>query len=523
LTQRWPVYTGDRDGFSKSIAVAGILLVILLLSGSQALLVYNRIAALAQTSPISANDDGVSIISVSTRYSPDEGSFRLDGEIKNVHDFALENVKLNATFYDSNGNLIGTSSGSPYIQLLHPGEKSAFEISLVRGADTLSNYSYYTISKSWDKASDEKPAFLQMKIDNLYIDSCGTYHIGGTITNLGPAAATGTIVSATFYNDKNQVITSAITTPQLDKSTESTDLLLATKTARFEFIIDKSAMAHFAYYSLNAQSKEYALRNADPATDFSPALGVYTDSLTYPVEGANVTIFVNLNSALIGGQGLNEFVLVRILSDSGAELYRLSAFPSSTYPGQFSRTFDFFVPKGSEGKVMRVVAEYKGQVAQTTYSIATTEETSDSTMGGGNAGNAGNLTCASGDRYRLGLEGMRVAQEGGNSGSVGLPPYLGEDQKIVAGSPVVISVGAKNELSSFRTVTIVLEVLDSQEVVVFLHLGNLTIDPNSSAEGKAIWTPDRADIFKIKSFIISDLEEPRILSATSETMARVQR
>jgi len=501
-TQRWPVYTGDRDGFSKSIAVVGILLVILLLSGSQALLVYNRLAALAQTPPISANDDGVSIISVSSRYSPDEGSFRLDGEIKNVKDFALENIQLNATFYDINGNLIGTSSGSPYVQLLRPGEKSAFDISVVRGAGTLSNYSYYTISKTWDKASDEKPALLQMKVDNLYIDNCGTYHIGGYITNLGPVPSTETIVSATFYNDKNQVITSAITTPQLDIGTDS---LPSTKTARYEFTVDKSAMAHFAYYSLNAQSKEYALK-AEPVTQISPALAVYTDSLTYPAGGANVTVFAILNSALIqGDQGPNEFVLVRFLSDSGAELYKISAFPSSTSPGQFSKTFDFFVPKGSEGKVIRVLAEYNGQTSQNTYSIATS--------------NAGNLACATDGRYQLGLETLQLAQVGDNTPI----PYPGEDQKMVVGSPVMISIGAKNDLSSFRTVTIVLEVLDSQGTVVFLHLGNLTIYPNSSADGKAIWTPDRADTFKIKSFILSDLEEPRILSAPSETTARVQR
>ena len=514
-TRRWPVYTGDRDRLSKSIAVAGILLAVILLSGSQALLVYNRLAAFAQSPPISANDDGVSIISVSTRYSTDEGSFHLDGEIKNVRDFAVENVKLNATFYDNNGVLIGTSSGSTYVQLLRPGEKSAFDISIVRGADTLSNYSYYTISKSWNKASDEKPALLQMKVDELYIDNCGTYHIGGIITNLGPIAATETIVSATFYNDKNQVITSAITTPQLDKDTDGTILLRSTNTARFEFTVDKSAMAHFAYYSLNAQSKEYALKKAESATEFSPALAVYTDSLTYPAGGANVTVVAILNPALMqGAQGPDEFVLLRILSDSGDELYKISAFPSSTYPGQFSRSFDFFVPNGSEGKVIRVVAEYKGQVAQTTYSIARTEQTS---------GNVGNLACATGERYQLGLETMRLAQ-GGDNGTVSVPiPYPGGDQKMVAGSPVTISIGAKNELSSFRTVTIVLQVLDSQGTVVFLHLGNLTIDPNSSAEGKAIWTPDRADMFKIKSFIISGLEEPRILSAPSESVARVQR
>ena len=100
-----------------------------------------------------ADDNAISIKSISTRYDSEFESFHIFGELVNNLKTAVRDVTLNITFYDSQRNLTGTFISAPYFDDLVPGEKSAFDI-VARGEEALGvrEFSYYKISRSWEAA-----------------------------------------------------------------------------------------------------------------------------------------------------------------------------------------------------------------------------------------------------------------------------------------------------------------------------------------------------------------------------------
>ena len=60
-----------------------------------------------------ADDNAISIKSISTRYDSEFESFHIFGELVNNLRTAVRDVKLNITFYNSQGNLTGTIISAP--------------------------------------------------------------------------------------------------------------------------------------------------------------------------------------------------------------------------------------------------------------------------------------------------------------------------------------------------------------------------------------------------------------------------
>jgi hypothetical protein len=123
-----------------------VLIVTLTLGSIQPMYFGKFHAQPALASTATTNESAISVKSVSTRYDPEFESFHIFGEVANNLNAPVQNLLLNVTFYDSQGNLTGTIISTPYFSKLAPDEKSAFDI-VAQGeaASNLQDFSYYKI------------------------------------------------------------------------------------------------------------------------------------------------------------------------------------------------------------------------------------------------------------------------------------------------------------------------------------------------------------------------------------------
>jgi hypothetical protein len=85
----------------------------------------------------------------------------------------------------------------------------------------------------------------------------------------------------------------------------------------------------------------------------------------------------------------------------------------------------------------------------------------------------------------------------------------------------MLSATVDNELSRRQNVTIIFEVFDSQGVVTFLHVTTSAVDPNASQEIQVPWRPQVEGTFVIKSFAVSTLYQPVLLSTGAPLSVKV--
>ena len=109
----------------------------------------------------------------------------------------MQDIMLNVTFYDNQGNLTGSIISAPFFSHLRPGEKSAFDI-VAQGdaAYRLMDFSYYKISRTWERAAESKETLMRMDIRDITLDPCGYYTIEGLVTNLAREHTAGIEIAA---------------------------------------------------------------------------------------------------------------------------------------------------------------------------------------------------------------------------------------------------------------------------------------------------------------------------------------
>jgi len=134
--------------------------------------------------------------------------FIVVGEVKNNLKTAVESVQINATFYDSENNVIGTSF--TYIERtivseIQSGQKAPFIIKLVLNSLTTIP-ARYQLLLSYVKTSKE--AFAEFVILNRTsgFDENGYYIISGWVQDIGAGKAIGAKVICTYYDPEGNVI-----------------------------------------------------------------------------------------------------------------------------------------------------------------------------------------------------------------------------------------------------------------------------------------------------------------------------
>lgn len=176
-------------------------------------------------------------------------TYHVVGEVNNTNTVSLKWLRVTATFYDQNNSLIGSNSSYAFLDVLLPARKTPFEVVWVGdGAKQIYNYS---LTSEFSEYTGEKPLALEILENATYVDEAGFLKVNGTVRNIGESNATGVKVVATFYNDQGKVVgvTFGYTMPLT---------IMPSHTEHFDLELRPEGV-NFSYYSLTAESTEYAL------------------------------------------------------------------------------------------------------------------------------------------------------------------------------------------------------------------------------------------------------------------------
>ena len=188
-------------------------------------------------------------------YLDEFGYLHLYGEVINTLNQPINNILLNAKFYDDKNNVLGKYFRYSEISTLFPNQSSPFEI-IFLDRDNSKNIKDYDILLSFNYTK-----FNNTKLPNLLIteiterfDISGFYYINGKIYNLGNKDSSNSTVVATLYNKKGNVIdiSRAITEPfTIPPNSEAAFSLT---------VVNKDTSMRLTEMHISAESVEYVSR-----------------------------------------------------------------------------------------------------------------------------------------------------------------------------------------------------------------------------------------------------------------------
>ncbi|NQE53084.1 hypothetical protein C5S29_05785 [ANME-1 cluster archaeon GoMg3.2] len=131
------------------------------------------------------------------------GFFEVVGEVKNNLPDNIKYVKITATFYDAEKNVVGTDFTYTQLNILKPNQKSPFDLSTY--PDKIRPASY-KLKVSYKVSNEEPFAGLVILSHSDRIDSMGYHKIVGEVKNNGVSASSYVKLVSTYYDAKGEVI-----------------------------------------------------------------------------------------------------------------------------------------------------------------------------------------------------------------------------------------------------------------------------------------------------------------------------
>ena len=147
-----------------------------------------------------------------TDYADDvDDTLTIVGEVRNDSHLDVGETTVTATFYGTDGQVIGEVSGSTMLKALAPGVRSPFMITLPSPAG-LANYSLRATSRpvTLNTANTE----LNVINTRRFEDTTGFYHIAGVIENGSERRIANARVIVTLYDRAGRVVNVGFAYPQ---------------------------------------------------------------------------------------------------------------------------------------------------------------------------------------------------------------------------------------------------------------------------------------------------------------------
>ena len=174
------------------------------------------------------------------------------GEVLNNFTYPIELVHMTASVYDKNGVIIATGEYNANDYQIKPGMRSGFHIFL---DEKLPSNSKYTLTTSFEKSEDDKPAALLLSVDTNS-KGPGSYKVLGEVINQGPDVANSVKVSGIFYDNDHKVV-------DIEYTYTKPDIISPNKKAPFELSFYTDNSKKIKSVAINAQSDEYSLITND--------------------------------------------------------------------------------------------------------------------------------------------------------------------------------------------------------------------------------------------------------------------
>jgi len=178
-----------------------------------------------------------------TGYLASTGSYYLVGEVLNRTTDTLRFVEVLATFYDGNGQVMGTSSTFTELSSIGPGGTAPFKMT----APDLSQLGRYELEVDHETTS-QPPILLEIVNHGGTPDSGGWYRIMGEVRNPHDFTVKFPEIMATFYNGAHEVVRVEVAFAQADP-------LAPGQTSPFEVVLTDPP-ADMRHYDLQTEAAQ---------------------------------------------------------------------------------------------------------------------------------------------------------------------------------------------------------------------------------------------------------------------------
>jgi hypothetical protein len=180
------------------------------------------------------------------KYIGNDGALHIVGEIINDSNKPINQVEINAVFYND-GNTVYQTSTENLTSIIMPEMKGAFDLIVI---EDIGDIDHYTLDVSFKIAQPKEQVieitsseFTQGPVDNISIQ--------GTVANNGEITANMVKVIATLYDRDGNVVA-------ISQANTKPDYLRANDESFFVIpIMDKAQADVVVDYSLLAESEEY--------------------------------------------------------------------------------------------------------------------------------------------------------------------------------------------------------------------------------------------------------------------------
>lgn len=182
-------------------------------------------------------------------YTGSDGALHIVGEVQNDLGAPLGQIRLTATIYDGQGNVIATTDGWSLVNTVMPGMRGPFD--LVMAEPAARQAADYTIETDYLVLAP-KSQVMDVTSVELERSGQGDLFITGTVANHGETTANMISIVATLYDRNGDVATVARAQPE-------PDYLRANHEGAFVVPLpEKDQTADISGYMLVAESEEYA-------------------------------------------------------------------------------------------------------------------------------------------------------------------------------------------------------------------------------------------------------------------------
>ncbi len=192
---------------------------------------------------------GEAYIQNDQQYVGDDNAFHIVGEIKNDLKSPLNQIKVHATLFDENNEIIVEKETSSLVNTIMPGMKGPFDMILtnIEAKKTKS----YSLELEY-KISPPKNQVIDITESEISRDKYNNLMIKGTVANKGDITANTVAITATLYDKEGKVAAVNRIHPEPDYlRVEDNAFFLVT-------IPDKIQTKEISNYALIAESEEYA-------------------------------------------------------------------------------------------------------------------------------------------------------------------------------------------------------------------------------------------------------------------------
>ena len=187
-------------------------------------------------------------------YQDSIGNTHIVGVVMNPFTFPIKSIQVTASAHNAQNQLISTGSTYTDIDQLNPKEKAGFDIIF---QNNVANPPNYQLSVSYEKADSVKPAALYLYMGQTSIDSAGTYHLLGEVTNLGSIPTSFVEVYGIFLDANKRVI-------DVEHTFTTPSELQPGQKAPFDLTISNPSSNLIRFEIIDADSEDYSLLSSNP-------------------------------------------------------------------------------------------------------------------------------------------------------------------------------------------------------------------------------------------------------------------